>query len=100
MFRGMFSGWRALASSTKGPQLDPSMGITTRQTRANPLASMIVAHEGEPLIAQSEVALYRARAEELRLEAGQTSWPDVRERVLRLAEQYELLADSVEPPRS
>ena len=58
---------------------------------------MIVAHEEEPLIAQSEVSLYRARAKELRLEGAQTSWPDVRERVIRLAEEYELLADSLEP---
>jgi hypothetical protein len=73
------------------------MGASTRLTPANPLASMIIAHEGEPLFAQSEVALYRARAEELRLESAQTSWPDVRERVKKLAEEYELLADSLEP---
>ena len=72
------------------------MGASTKHAPANPLASMIIAHEGEPLFAQSEVALYRARAEELRLEATQTSWPDVRERVLRLAEEYELLADSLD----
>jgi hypothetical protein len=57
---------------------------------------MIVAHEEEPLIAQSEVALYRARAKELHLEGAQTSWPEVRERVIRLAEEYERLADSLE----
>ena len=39
----------------------------------------------------------RASAEELRLEGAQTSWPEVSERVVRLAEQYELLADSLEP---
>jgi hypothetical protein len=72
------------------------MGASTKHAPANPLASMIVAHQGEPLFAQSEVALYRARARELRLEATQTSWPDVRERVLRLAEEYELLADSLD----
>jgi Cys-tRNA synthase (O-phospho-L-seryl-tRNA:Cys-tRNA synthase) len=72
------------------------MGASTKHAPANPLASMIVAHEGEPLFAQSEVALYQARARELRLEATQTSWPDVRERVLRLAEEYELLADSLD----
>ena len=72
------------------------MGASTKHAPANPLASMIVAHEVEPLFAQSEVALYRARARELRLEATQTSWPDVRERVLRLAEEYELLADSLD----
>jgi len=73
------------------------MDTSPRDTPANPLTSMIIAHEGEPLIAQSEVALYRARAEELRVEGAQTSWPDVRERILRLAEEYELLADSLEP---
>jgi len=73
------------------------MSISIPLAPANPLASMIIAHEGEPLFAQSEVALYRARAEELRLEGAQTSWPDVRERVIRLAEEYELLADSLEP---
>jgi hypothetical protein len=61
---------------------------------------MIIAHEEEPLFAQSEVALYRARAEELRLEGAQTSWPEVRERVLKLAEEYELLAGSLEPSSS
>jgi hypothetical protein len=76
------------------------MGASTKHAPANPLASMIVVHEGEPLFAQSEVALYPARARELRLEATQTSWPDVRERVLRLAEEYELLADSLEPSSS
>ena len=72
------------------------MATSTPYTPANPLASMIIAHEGEPLIAQSEVALYRARAKELHLEGAQTSWPDVRERVIRLAEEYERLADSLE----
>jgi len=51
----------------------------------------------EPLIAESEIALYRARAEELRQKAKQTSWPDLYERVLWPAEQYELLTDSLEP---
>ena len=72
------------------------MATSTPYTPANPLASMIIAHEGEPLIAQSEVALYRARAKELHLEGAQTSWPDVRERIIRLAEEYERLADSLE----
>ena len=36
------------------------------------------------------------RAQELRQESVQTSWPDVRKRVLALAEQYDLLADSLE----
>jgi hypothetical protein len=76
------------------------MDTLTQHAPANPLASMIIAHEGEPLFAQSEVALYRARAKELRLEGAQTSWPDVRERVLRLAKEYELLADGLESPNS
>ena len=72
------------------------MDTSTPYTPANPLASMIEAHEEEPLFAQSDVALYRARAKELRLEGAQTSWQEVRERVIRLAEEYELLADSLE----
>ena len=72
------------------------MATSTPYTPANPLASMIIAHEGEPLSAQSEVALYLARAKELHLEGAQTSWPDVRERIIRLAEEYERLADSLE----
>ena len=56
----------------------------------------IVEHEEEALFALSEVALYRCRAEELRLEAHLTNWLDVRERLLNLAEQYEILADSLE----
>ena len=76
------------------------MDTSTPHTPANRLASMIIAHEGEPLFAQSDVALYRARAEELRLEGAQTSWPDVRERDIRLADEYELLADSLEPSSS
>jgi hypothetical protein len=54
---------------------------------------MIIAHERE---SQSEVTLYRSRAAELRQESVQTSWLDVRERLLALAEQYDLLADSLE----
>ena len=73
------------------------MDTSTPHTPANPLASMIIEHEGEPLFAQSDVALYRARAKELRLEGAQTSWQEVRERVIRLAEEYELLADRLEP---
>jgi hypothetical protein len=57
---------------------------------------MIIAHERE---SQSEVALYRSRAAELRQESVQTSWPDIRERLLALAEQYDLLADSLEQRR-
>ena len=54
---------------------------------------MIIAHEEE---LQSEVALYRSRAAELRQESIQTSRPDICERVLALAEQYDLLANSLE----
>ena len=68
------------------------MGVSIPQIPENPLASMIAEHEEESL---TEVALYRARAEELRQESYQTSWPDVAERVLRLAEQYHKLADSL-----
>jgi hypothetical protein len=39
---------------------------------------------------------YRARAAELRREGDQTSWLDVRERVLALAKEYDLLAGSLE----
>ena len=63
---------------------------------ANKLLSKIIAHERE---SQSEVALYRSRAAELRQESVQTSWLDVRERLLALAEQYDLLADSLEQRR-
>jgi hypothetical protein len=70
--------------------------IPTPTVPANPLASLIVEHEEEALFALSEVALYRYRAEELRLEAHLTNWSDVRERLLKLAEQYEILADSLE----
>ena len=38
---------------------------------------------------------YRARAAELRREGDQTNWLDVRERVLALAKEYDLLAESV-----
>ena len=51
---------------------------------------------GTALLCQSDVALYRVRIQELRQEGVQTSWPDVRDRVLALAEQYDLLADSLE----
>jgi len=70
------------------------MGVSIPQIPENPLASMIAEHEEEsPSL--TEVALYRARAEELRQESYQTSWPDVAERVLKLAEQYHKLADSL-----
>jgi hypothetical protein len=72
------------------------MGLSIPTVPANPLASLIVEHGGEPLFILSEVALYRCRAAELRQEVTQTHWADVRERVLKLAEQYELLADSLE----
>jgi hypothetical protein len=55
---------------------------------------------GTALLCQSNVALYRVRVQELRQEGVQTSWPDVRDRVLALAEQYDLLADSLERSRA
>ena len=69
------------------------MAALISRVSANKLLSMIIAHERE---SQSEVTLYRSRAAELRQESVQTSWPDVRERLLALAEQYDLLADSLE----
>ena len=72
------------------------MAARISRVSANKLLSMIVAHERE---SQSEVTLYRSRAAELRQESVQTSWPDVRERLLALAEQYDLLADSLEQRR-
>ena len=72
------------------------MAALISRVSANKLLSMIIAHERE---SQSEVTLYRSRAAELRQESAQTSWPDVRERLLALAEQYDLLADSLEQRR-
>ena len=72
------------------------MGASIHSSFTNPLAIMIAGHEGEALLSQSEVALYRVRAQELRQESVQTSWPDVRDRVLALADQYDLLADCLE----
>ena len=54
---------------------------------------MIVEHEETPPLSEAE--FYRARAGELRQEGGSTAWPDVRERVLALAKEYDLLAESV-----
>jgi len=67
------------------------MGESIHSSFTNPLAIMIAEHEGEALASQSEVALFRVRAQELL-----TSWPDVRARVLALAKQYDLLADRLE----
>ena len=72
------------------------MAALISRVSAKKLLSMIIAHERE---SQSEVTLYRSRAAELRQESVQTSWPDVRERLLALAEQYDLLADSLEQRR-
>src|SRR5215510_11813471 len=60
----------------------------------DPLASMIVEHEDGSSL--SEAGIYRARAAELRQEAKQTHWPDVRDRVSALAEEYDLLAKYIE----
>ena len=70
------------------------MGVFLPLRPTNPLASLIVEHEETPPLSEAE--LYRTRAAELRQEGEQTSWPDVRDRVLVLAEQYDLLADSLE----
>ena len=72
------------------------MAALISRVSANKLLSMIIAHERE---SQSEVTLYRSRAAELRQESVQTSWLDVRERLLALAAQYDLLADSLEQRR-
>ena len=72
------------------------MGESIHSSFTNPLAIMIAEHEGEALASQSEVALFRVRAQELRQESVLTSWPDVRARVLALAKQYDLLADRLE----
>jgi hypothetical protein len=72
------------------------MAALISRVSAKKLLSMIIAHERE---SQSEVTLYRSRAAELRQESAQTSWPDVRERLLALAAQYDLLADSLEQRR-
>ena len=70
------------------------MGVSSSLTPNNPLASMIVEHQEARL--PSEAGLYRNRAAELRQEGELTSWPDVRDRVLALAKEYELLAESLE----
>ena len=72
------------------------MAALISRVSANKLLSTIIAHERE---LQSELTLYRSRAAELRQESVQTSWPDVRERLLALAEQYDLLADSLKQRR-
>jgi hypothetical protein len=70
------------------------VGVSWSLTPTNPLASMIVEHEDTS--SMSDAGIYRARAAELRQEAKQTHWPDVRDRVLALAEEYDLLAKHVE----
>ena len=72
------------------------MGASLHSSFTNPLAIMIAEHQGEALTSQSEVALFRVRAQEPRQESVLTSWPDVRQRVLALAEQYDLLPDSLD----
>ena len=73
---------------------EPTVGVSLSLTPTNPLASMIVEHED--VSSMSEAETYCARAAELRQEAKQTHWPDVRDRVLALAEEYDLLAGHVE----
>ena len=72
---------------------EPTVGVSSL-TPPNPLASMIVEHED--VSSMSEAEIYSARAAELRQEAKQTHWPDVRDRVLALAEEYDLLAKCLE----
>ena len=73
---------------------EPTAGVSLSLPPANPLASMIEEHEDTSSV--SEAGIYRARAAELRQEAKQTHWLDVRDRVLALAEEYDLLAKHVE----
>ena len=73
---------------------EPTVGVSLSLPPTNPLASMIVEHEDTSSV--SEAGIYRARAAELRQEAKQTHWLDVRDRVLALAEEYDLLAKHVE----
>ena len=68
---------------------EATVGVSSL-TPPNPLASMIVEHED--VSSMSEAEIYSVRAAELRQEAKQTHWPDVRDRVLALAEEYDLLA--------
>jgi len=70
------------------------MGVSSSLTPDNPLASMIAEHEDAS--SMSEARIYQARAAELRQEAKQTHWADVRDRVLALAEEYHLLAESLD----
>jgi len=72
---------------------EPTVGVSSL-TPPNPLASMILEHED--VSSMSEAEIYSARAAELRQEAKQTHWPDVRDRVLALAEEYDLLAKCLE----
>jgi len=69
------------------------VGVSLSLTPTNPLASMIAEHEDASSMSEAEI--YRARAAELRQEAKQTHWPDVRDRVLALAGEYDLLAKHV-----
>jgi hypothetical protein len=73
---------------------EPTVGVSLSLTPTNPLASLIAEHEDAS--SMSEAGVYQARAAELRQEAKQTHWPEVRDRALALAEEYELLAKDVE----
>jgi hypothetical protein len=42
---------------------------------------------------------YRDRARDLRGQAAQTPWRDIREQMLEMAREYDLLAESVERQR-
>jgi hypothetical protein len=45
------------------------------------------------------VQTYRERARDLRDQAAQTPWGDLREQMLEMAREYDLLAESVERQR-
>ena len=70
------------------------MAVLLSLPPTNPLASMIVEHEDPSSMSEAEI--YQARAAELRQEARQTLWADVRDRVLASAEEYDLVAESLE----
>ena len=74
------------------------MGASIHSSFTNLLASMIAEHEQEARhCSPSQTSLYTGSgSKEVRQESVQTSWPNVRDRVLAFAVQYDLLADSLE----
>ena len=83
--------WSRVCGEATYPE--PTVGVSSL-IPTNPLADMIVEHED--VSSMSEAEIYSARAAELRQEAKQTHWQDVRDRVLALAEEYDLLAKCLE----